>query len=227
MSCLTGDKDYEKEEDKEEKQKKSNSQLQRMMGSYDIDNYGIRGGEFKKGIPQGEGTYTWSDGQVYTGAWKKGIKEGYGKLTFELGGKDTVIEGYFYEDRFLGDKKRPDPDYSILNSINVARNSFILLYETGDRVILSFESQGRTPTSIIHQSSSGTYKFETVTKLVYSNVQYPFTLSLNYEIYNAMKTNIMECRFNFTINKPGTWQVKRSEERRVGKECRSRWSPYH
>ena len=23
------------------------------------------------------------------------------------------------------------------------------------------------------------------------------------------------------------WQVLRSEERRVGKECRSRWSPYH
>src|SRR5882672_3941980 len=24
-----------------------------------------------------------------------------------------------------------------------------------------------------------------------------------------------------------TWAVSRSEERRVGKECRSRWSPYH
>src|SRR5258708_30727361 len=24
-----------------------------------------------------------------------------------------------------------------------------------------------------------------------------------------------------------TWESKRSEERRVGKECRSRWSPYH
>src|SRR6266571_6276539 len=23
------------------------------------------------------------------------------------------------------------------------------------------------------------------------------------------------------------WRVARSEERRVGKECRSRWSPYH
>src|SRR5258708_13177 len=23
------------------------------------------------------------------------------------------------------------------------------------------------------------------------------------------------------------WRVRRSEERRVGKECRSRWSPYH
>src|SRR2546423_13746333 len=27
---------------------------------------------------------------------------------------------------------------------------------------------------------------------------------------------------------PGAWAVNcRSEERRVGKECRSRWSPYH
>ena len=25
----------------------------------------------------------------------------------------------------------------------------------------------------------------------------------------------------------GNWQPERSEERRVGKECRSRWSPYH
>src|SRR5256886_3479565 len=26
---------------------------------------------------------------------------------------------------------------------------------------------------------------------------------------------------------PGPWSAARSEERRVGKECRSRWSPYH
>ena len=25
----------------------------------------------------------------------------------------------------------------------------------------------------------------------------------------------------------GQYDIKRSEERRVGKECRSRWSPYH
>ena len=25
----------------------------------------------------------------------------------------------------------------------------------------------------------------------------------------------------------GVWTYTRSEERRVGKECRSRWSPYH
>ena len=26
---------------------------------------------------------------------------------------------------------------------------------------------------------------------------------------------------------PGIYSLSRSEERRVGKECRSRWSPYH
>ena len=31
----------------------------------------------------------------------------------------------------------------------------------------------------------------------------------------------------FSINDKGHVAVTRSEERRVGKECRSRWSPYH
>ena len=29
------------------------------------------------------------------------------------------------------------------------------------------------------------------------------------------------------IGLPKVWRWDRSEERRVGKECRSRWSPYH
>src|SRR2546430_10255108 len=31
----------------------------------------------------------------------------------------------------------------------------------------------------------------------------------------------------FVANAPGLITESRSEERRVGKECRSRWSPYH
>ena len=37
-----------------------------------------------------------------------------------------------------------------------------------------------------------------------------------YDIFNALKTTPYE-----------NVKVVRSEERRVGKECRSRWSPYH
>ena len=31
----------------------------------------------------------------------------------------------------------------------------------------------------------------------------------------------------FTVHQNRRWDADRSEERRVGKECRSRWSPYH
>src|SRR2546426_6301278 len=34
-------------------------------------------------------------------------------------------------------------------------------------------------------------------------------------------------RIVFTTNGTGEFRIPRSEERRVGKECRSRWSPYH
>src|SRR3989449_7122297 len=34
-------------------------------------------------------------------------------------------------------------------------------------------------------------------------------------------------RFAFTVPQLAAASVVRSEERRVGKECRSRWSPYH
>src|ERR1039458_10493057 len=32
---------------------------------------------------------------------------------------------------------------------------------------------------------------------------------------------------SFQLDAPETPDTRRSEERRVGKECRSRWSPYH
>ena len=36
-----------------------------------------------------------------------------------------------------------------------------------------------------------------------------------------------DSRMNGKKLKIGIVQARRSEERRVGKECRSRWSPYH
>ena len=40
---------------------------------------------------------------------------------------------------------------------------------------------------------------------------------------------VLSVLWNFTCNRRYTFRSteKRSEERRVGKECRSRWSPYH
>ena len=45
----------------------------------------------------------------------------------------------------------------------------------------------------------------------------------NTSIYEKVQESCRE----FVGEEYSTWTGSRSEERRVGKECRSRWSPYH
>ena len=48
------------------------------------------------------------------------------------------------------------------------------------------------------------------------------------QIKENLEKSLKENRVEFKdIEKYGTPRRLRSEERRVGKECRSRWSPYH
>ena len=49
--------------------------------------------------------------------------------------------------------------------------------------------------------------------------------------YNQNKVDSEEAKVLFSnrmlLSEDGHFSIGRSEERRVGKECRSRWSPYH
>ena len=49
------------------------------------------------------------------------------------------------------------------------------------------------------------------------------------ETLKDVRRALLDADVNYKITKQFTNTVKRSrsEERRVGKECRSRWSPYH
>ena len=47
---------------------------------------------------------------------------------------------------------------------------------------------------------------------------------------DALHTDLYQINMGYAYFKDGVHEIKdvlRSEERRVGKECRSRWSPYH
>ncbi len=70
-------------------------------------------GEFKKGLPHGTGTYTWSNGDVYVGEFKKGLKEGPGDITIVLAeGQKKEQKGYWANDKYIGESQHP---YEILN----------------------------------------------------------------------------------------------------------------
>ena len=49
----------------------------------------------------------------------------------------------------------------------------------------------------------------------------------SFELYPVRTGSLTEMEYTPEATKFTLWSPTRSEERRVGKECRSRWSPYH
>lgn len=64
-------------------------------------------GEFKNGLPEGKGKYTWPGGDYYYGGWKKGLKDGKGELHRYEDGKETLVTGYWKKDHYRGEYENP------------------------------------------------------------------------------------------------------------------------
>jgi len=75
-------------------------------------------GEFKNGIPDGQGTYTWSNQNVFKGKYLKGLREGKGIMTFKkAGAPDSVVEGYWNKDAYIGKNEKPWAIHSKTGSV--------------------------------------------------------------------------------------------------------------
>jgi hypothetical protein len=73
-------------------------------------------GEFKSGLPDGNGIYTWNNGNFYEGSFVKGLKEGHGKMTYTMPGKmDSIVEGYWKKNVYIGEYQYP---YKLLTKTN-------------------------------------------------------------------------------------------------------------
>jgi hypothetical protein len=61
-------------------------------------------GNFKNGLPDGEGVYTWINGDYYKGNFKKGQKNGKGELHYinSLKVDSIFITGYWKKDKYFG-----------------------------------------------------------------------------------------------------------------------------
>ncbi|HET9747584.1 MAG TPA: hypothetical protein VFP97_17830 [Chitinophagaceae bacterium] len=75
-------------------------------------------GDFKNGLPDGMGTYTWANKSMFTGKYVKGMREGKGVMTFKMEGRqDSVLEGYWKKDIYIGQHEKPWEVYSKTGSI--------------------------------------------------------------------------------------------------------------
>jgi len=65
-------------------------------------------GEFKAGLPDGFGTYTWANGDAYTGDFLKGLRSGIGTFTYKKAdGSDSIESGFWKKDAYLGKYANP------------------------------------------------------------------------------------------------------------------------
>lgn len=75
-------------------------------------------GDFKNGVPDGQGTYTWSNKSKFSGRYVKGLREGKGVMTFKMEGRqDSVVEGYWKKDVYIGQREKPWEVYSKTGSV--------------------------------------------------------------------------------------------------------------
>lgn len=70
-------------------------------------------GDFKNGLPEGKGKYTWPNGDYFYGGWKKGLKDGKGEMHLPVNGMDSVIHGYWKKGTYIGQFEFP---YKIMNN---------------------------------------------------------------------------------------------------------------
>ena len=174
-------------------------------------------GNFKKGWPDGFGTYTWNTGAVYTGGWKKGLRHGVGKYTYSINNKQVVEDGLWKNDTYKGPVPvKPD----IIRQINVdkvisqylgegKKIEFIFFFGgapvrdvtgsnlTMDSQILNLKMEGSSGTEFFRNQEMG-----------YENVDFPFTIKLTYSSYNQIKTMHIDCLLEMKFTQSGSYRVQ-------------------
>lgn len=165
-------------------------------------------GEFKKGQPHGDGIYTYSYGSVYEGQWRFGVKEGAGKMTIPTFKGDSVIAGYWRDDRYIGETNVPA--YSVVQKNNIER--YTIKKIAGDnqsKIVIKTQSQNGLNSRVtdlqIVQSSGINQPNNSYSTL--SSVEFPFEGSVTYTTPNKTNTIDLNVTFRFKINDPGSWEV--------------------
>lgn len=163
-------------------------------------------GEFKKGLPHGKGRYVWFDGSIYDGDWIHGQKDGYGIFTQKIMNRDTVTEGYWKKDRYVGKENLPSYKVSVRRDIN--RYTFTKVRDDGADIRVNFmRSVGTKNVDIrnfVVDYNSGS-ESRGNGYIILEGIKFPFVCNLSYATMDNMNSTLLNIVFNFTINEPGSW----------------------
>jgi hypothetical protein len=160
-------------------------------------------GDFFKGLPEGQGKYTWANGTYYDGQWKNGKRDGMGKMV----SGDSVVTGFWKADSYQGTKQ--GPAYMLRIVRNVQRSSVTKSIESGIGVKIRLMMGGSDNTEIEDFSmaySSGT-EYRSAPTYGIQNASLPLDVTLRYRTWNQLHTVQYDVIFEVTIMEQGTWLI--------------------
>jgi len=163
-------------------------------------------GKFKDGLPQGNGTYQYANGEVYVGDFKEGMRSGNGKFTFKFLGRDSTYMGMWKEDKLV--KKVIPPAYVITQKFNLQRYT-VQKSNAGNRVMFAFMQNGannRSLTGLSFADSGGT-PLSLGQEQGFDNIQFPFNCKVTYSTLNSLRSASIDVIFDIQINEPGQWKI--------------------
>ena len=164
-------------------------------------------GRFSKGLPDGDGKYTWADGRTYKGSWSKGIRKGQGTMIYPKAGEDSIVAGIWNDDDYYGPV--PLPPYKIIRSRSVVRSSIRKINEMGSGVRLGIFLGGSYNVEIEDFSmiSDTGEQFMLGQRFGIQNAIVPYSVYIKYRTWNQLHTQQHDVIFEFNINEPGTFEV--------------------
>jgi len=164
-------------------------------------------GFFVKGLPQGDGTYTWSTGETYSGEWVEGMRHGIGKYTSTIDGKTVVSDGVWQKDQYAGPKP---PKPNVVYNSGVDRYNFQKKNTTKSRVLIDFYQSGTRNLGISNLDISTSSGAETKLgqSVGYDYIVFPVTIKLMYTTWNKFHTMPVNVKFEFEISEPGDWTLE-------------------
>lgn len=173
--------------------------------AWGVDHYR---GVFKKGLPQGEGTYYYADSSVYEGMWIKGVRHGTGKYTFRYKGADSIQEGQWVDDKFFGTKEDVQ-GYRLITQRAVERYHVYRISDGNEiRVHLKSITSGTLDVTNLQITGSSGLETEFLnSQMEFRNCEYPFKLRVTFNKWSKLKTVRVDTSIELEILRPGVWLV--------------------
>ncbi|PCE63573.1 MORN repeat-containing protein [Sediminicola luteus] len=155
-------------------------------------------GEFYKGLPHGQGTYTHASGAIYIGQFKKGKKHGKGTLALP---DKPVIKGYWDNDDYIGTEITP---YKVIRKSPFVEDLIFNRKKGRDQIILTVTVYGEVRDGILNISpTEGSHSLATHEKLrtTLQSVVFPYTAKFTFTYEGA------NYDAEFRITHGGTWGI--------------------